>query len=174
MSIVTKSGDEGQTDLWSGERVNKDSLRVEAYGTVDELSSSLGMARHLCGLSEVRAAIDEIQRLLFRVGAQLASPSKPVQNPITSQDVEDMSAKIFALEEKIVIKSFVVPGMTAGSAALDISRTIARRAERRIVSLSHTEDVSRDLQKLINRLSDYLFMLARDEEDAAGKLTFVN
>jgi len=64
--------------------------------------------------------------------------------------------------------------MTAGSAALDISRTIARRAERRIVSLSHTEDVSRDLQKLINRLSDYLFMLARDEEDAAGKLTFVN
>jgi ATP:cob(I)alamin adenosyltransferase len=64
--------------------------------------------------------------------------------------------------------------MTAGSAALDVSRTIARRAERRIVSLSHTEDVSSELQKLMNRLSDYLFMLARDEEDAAGKLTFVN
>ena len=80
-----------------------------------------------------------------------------------------MSAKIFALEEKIVIKSFVVPGMTAGSAALDISRTIARRAERRIVSLSHTEDVSRDLQKLINRLSDYLFVVARYLNKVLGR-----
>lgn len=172
MSIVTKSGDDGETDLWSGERVRKDSPRVEAYGTVDELSSSLGMARHLCGLAEVRAAIDDIQRLLFRVGAELASAGKPYGNPVTEQDVEAIYQKTLSLEKKIVITGFVVPGMTAGSASLDVARTVARRAERRIVTLAREEKVAAELQKLMNRLSDYLFMLARAEEEAAGKLTF--
>ncbi|MCE5255682.1 MAG: cob(I)yrinic acid a,c-diamide adenosyltransferase [Spirochaetaceae bacterium] len=173
MSIVTKNGDEGDTDLWSGERVGKDSPRVEAYGTVDELSSALGMARHLCSQTEVQSGIDEIQRLLFRVGAELASVSKAYVNPVNDRDVDSLFQRISELERKIDIKGFVIPGMTPGSASLDLARTIARRAERRIVALGRQEQVSKELQKFMNRLSDYLFMLARVEEAAAGKLTFV-
>jgi len=86
MSIVTKTGDDGTTGLWSGERIGKDSLRVEAYGTIDELSSALGMARHLCLQDDVIYAIDYIQRLLFRVGGELASLGTAFDRPINEND----------------------------------------------------------------------------------------
>lgn len=172
MSIITKTGDGGDTGLWSGERVGKDDPRVEAYGTIDELSSSLGMARHLCSQEEVLAAVDEIQRLLFRVAGELASVGKPFGNPIAESDTERITSRTRELEERIPLKGFVVPGMTPGSAVLDVARTIARRAERRTVALSRGSKVSADLMTLLNRLSDYLFMLARAEEAAAGKLSF--
>jgi ATP:cob(I)alamin adenosyltransferase len=114
-----------------------------------------------------------VQRLCFRIGGELASKGLPFDRPITAADEERISAKTAALEERIPLRGFVVPGMTPGSAAIDVARTIARRAERRIVALSRKEEVSPDLRKFLNRLSDYLFMLARAEEEAAGKLTFV-
>ncbi|MFZ3109734.1 MAG: cob(I)yrinic acid a,c-diamide adenosyltransferase [Rectinemataceae bacterium] len=172
MSIITRTGDDGDTGLWSGERIGKDDLRVEAYGTIDELSSALGVARHLCLQDEVLYAIEDIQRILFRVAGELASVSLTFDRPITAKDEEKLSERTISLEERIPLRGFVLPGMTAGSAALDMARTIARRAERRVVALARKEEVSDDLRKFLNRLSDYLFMLARAEEDAAGKLTF--
>ncbi len=173
MSIMTKTGDDGDTGLWSGERIGKDDLRVEAYGTIDELSSALGVARHLCLQDEVLYAIEDIQRILFRVAGELASVGVAFDRPITAKDEEKLAARTTSIEERILLKGFVLPGMTAGSAALDMARTIARRAERRVVALSRKEAVSIDLRKFLNRLSDYLFMLARVEEEAAGRLTFV-
>jgi cob(I)alamin adenosyltransferase len=172
MSIITRTGDDGDTGLWSGERIGKDDLRVEAYGTIDELSSALGVARHLCLQDEVLYGIEELQRLLFRVAGELASVSIPFDRPITVKDEEKITVKTLDLEERIPLKGFVLPGMTAGSAAIDVARTIARRAERRVVALARKEEVSTDLRKFLNRLSDYLFMLARAEEAAGGKLTF--
>ena len=173
MSIMTRTGDDGDTGLWSGERIGKDALRVEAYGTIDELSSALGVARHLCLQDEVLYAIEDIQRILFRVAGELASVSLAFDRPITAKDEEKLSERTTSLEERIPLRGFVLPGMTAGSAALDMARTIARRAERRVVALARKEEVSSELRKFLNRLSDYLFMLARAEEEAAGKLTFV-
>jgi ATP:cob(I)alamin adenosyltransferase len=172
MSIVTKTGDLGDTGLWSEERVGKDDQRVEAYGTIDEFSSSLGVARHLCLQDEVLFAIEELQRLCFRIAGELASKAKPFDRPIKSEDEEKISARIQALEDRILLTGFVLPGMTQGSAALDVARTVLRRAERRIVALSRKEPVSADLMRLVNRLSDYIFMLARAEEKAAGALRF--
>jgi ATP:cob(I)alamin adenosyltransferase len=178
MSIVTKTGDEGLTSLWSGERVWKDDLRVEAYGTVDELSSWLGLARHSAGLPETVEAIMAIQRTLVRVAAELASRSQPFPPPITApinaNDEAELTARTEALEARIPLSGFVIPGMTAGSAPLDIARTVCRRAERRVVTLARDADVSDNLRTWLNRLSDYLFMLARLEESAEGRLTFVN
>jgi len=173
MSIITKTGDEGTTGLWSGERICKDSPRVEAYGTIDELSSALGMARHLCMQDNVLCAIEYIQRLLFRVAGELASMSMPFDNPINEDDEKTIEDKTNELEMRIPIRSFVMPGMTGGSAALDLARTIARRAERRVVALSRIEHVSPVLLRILNRLSDYIYMLAREEESKQGKLTFI-
>lgn len=172
MSIVTRTGDEGMTSLWSGERVWKDDLRVEAYGTVDELSSCLGLARHQVRLPETVAEIELIQRSLVRVAGELASRGQPFTRPINSHDEAELSEKVAELEERIVLTGFVVPGMTPGSAALDLARTVCRRAERRIVALARESEVSDSLRQWLNRLSDYLFMLARAEEEAEGKITF--
>jgi ATP:cob(I)alamin adenosyltransferase len=170
---MTRTGDDGTTGLWSGERIPKDHPRVEAYGTLDEVSSALGVARHLCMEDEVLYAIEDLQRLIFRISAELASVSIPFDKPITELDAERIEKKTEAMEERITLKGFVLPGMTQGSAALDIARTIVRRAERRVLQLSREEDVSPILRKTLNRLSDYIFMLARVEENAAGKIRFV-
>ncbi|MEN6364968.1 MAG: cob(I)yrinic acid a,c-diamide adenosyltransferase [Rectinema sp.] len=172
MSIMTKTGDSGDTGLMSGERVGKDDPRVEAYGTIDELSSALGIARHLCVQDEVLYAIEDIQRLLFRVAGELASVSAVFDRPILPEDEARISERTAGLEARIPLRGFVIPGMTQGSAALDLARTIARRAERRVVALARIEPVSMDLRRFLNRLSDYIFMLARAEEAAAGKISF--
>ena len=173
MSIITKTGDGGSTGLWSGERIDKDDPRVECYGTIDELSSALGVARHFCSSQPVIDEILAVQKDLFRVAAELASPSTITASPILPADEERLSAKIRLLESKLRIDGFVVPGMTAGSAALDLARTIARRAERRLVRLARRDPVSRELRIYVNRLSDFLFMLARQEEFEQGALTYV-
>lgn len=172
MSIVTKTGDEGLTSLWSGERVWKDDLRVEAYGTVDELSSALGIARHGCRLSETIAEIERIQRELVRVAAELASRGQAFDRPLTEGDEADLTRRVEALEGAIPLTGFVLPGMTQGSAALDFARTICRRTERRVVALARDAEVSDALRRWLNRLSDYLFMLARSEEAAEGKIRY--
>ncbi len=172
MSIVTKTGDGGLTSLWSGERLRKDDPRVEAYGTIDELSSQLGLARHSVRLPATLDAIDAIQRDLVRVGGELASRGKPFFAPLAESDVEAITAATRSLEERIELKGFVLPGMTQGSAALDVARAVARRAERRVLTLSRDAEVSSPLRVWLNRLSDWLFMLARSEEAAEGKLSF--
>ena len=172
MSISTKGGDKGDTSLWSGERVRKDDLRVEAYGSLDELSSFLGLARHSCLLAESIEAIEVLQRELSRACSELASIGGKRGASIGAEDEERLTAAVHSLEERIPLKGFVLAGMTPASAAFDVARTVCRRAERRIVALSDREEVGLDLRRYINRLSDYLFMLARNEEAAQGKLRY--
>lgn len=172
MSISTGGGDKGKTSLWSGERVYKDSLRVEAYGTIDELSSFLGEAKHYVKSFEVKKIINEIQNDLFKVAGILASKNKEFIQPIETLDVDKITNYINLFENKIGLKGFVIPGNTIESAKLDICRTISRRAERRIITLSKEEKLPVELLKYINRLSDLLFIMARYEEYLINKIEY--
>ena len=170
MSISTKSGDKGKTSLWSGERVWKDDSRVESYGTIDELNSHLGEAKHHVSTTGILRIIEEIQIDLFRVAGQLASREKPFEQPVVIQDVDKLTDYVHDFEAKVELKSFVIPGSTIGSAKLDICRTVARRAERKIIALSRNENVSEELIQYVNRLSDLLYIIARTEENKEGKI----
>ena len=164
MSIATKTGDRGQTSLFSGERVSKDNIRVEAYGTMDELNSFLGDAKHSCTTKGFKAIIESIQSDLFRLCAELSSSSMNVNDPIEGDDVERLSEHLEGMEKSMELKGFVIPGNTPGSAKLDICRSITRRGERRIISLSGEKDINEMVIKYVNRLSDLLFIMARVEE----------
>jgi cob(I)alamin adenosyltransferase len=172
MSITTKDGDDGTTGLWSGERVPKDDPRIEACGAADELSSFLGFARLACALPETREAIEGLQRDLVRAAAEIASVDPAFTDPIQSWDEEAITAKILALEARIPLLGFVLPGRTEGSARIDLARTSARALERRVVALVRVAPISDILRRWLNRLSDYLFMLARAEEAAEGKIEY--
>ncbi len=159
MSITTKTGDAGDTSLANGERISKAHLRVQAYGTVDELNSFLGLAKHFLPDYE-REIIEEIQRDLFRVAAELAKGEKYVRL-INDEDVERLTKYVHYYEESVKLDSFVIPGETIPSAYLDVCRTVARRSERLVVRLSKEEAVRLDIVKYLNRLSDLLYIMAR-------------
>lgn len=172
MSIVTKTGDDGLTGLWSGERVRKDDARVEAYGTVDELDSVLGEVKHHLKSKYSRSIVEEVQLDLYRMAGQLATRTGSFSMPIIDADEARLSAYVTKLESEIPLTGFVVPGSNLQSAKLDVARTVCRRAERRIVTLARDSDVSEPLRRYINRLSDLLFMLARAEEEADGGIVY--
>jgi cob(I)alamin adenosyltransferase len=175
MKIYTKTGDDGETGLFGGPRVRKDSPRIEAFGAVDELNALVGVARAESLPSEIDDLLARIQAELFDLGAQLATPD-PAAHGTALID----AARIAALEAEIdrfeaglkPLKQFILPGGTRGAAALHVARTVCRRAERRIVALSHTADhqVSAALVIYLNRLSDLLFVLARAANAAAGQV----
>jgi cob(I)alamin adenosyltransferase len=169
MSISTKTGDKGTTSLWTGERVQKNSLRVEAYGTVDELNSMISEAKHLVKSEKVKTIIVEIQNDLFRIAGALASIGE-YAHPVTETDVERLTDYVHEFENEVELTGFVIPGNTIQSAKLDVCRTVARRAERRILSLAEQEYVPEPARKYMNRLSDLIFMLARFEEKKENKL----
>ncbi len=171
MSISTGTGDGGETSLWSGERIEKDSARVEAYGTIDELSSFLGEATHF-STEEVAYHLIKIQRSLFKAAGQLASKDVDYVEPIEEVDVQSITELVHRYESEVKLDGFVIPGSTVASSKLDICRSVARRAERRVIALSRTEKVDSLLLKYINRLSDLLFMFARYEEYKAGKIVY--
>ena len=172
MSISTKTGDSGQTSLWSGERVFKDDIRVESYGTVDELNSFLGEAMYYANSSEVKDILLSIQRDLFRVAGQLASKDVLYVKPVCDEDVQKLTDLVHHYEEIIKLKGFVIPGSILASAKLDICRTVCRRAERRIVALNRVEAVPVQVGQYINRLSDLLFIVARYEEYLQDKIIY--
>ncbi|MCK9328802.1 MAG: cob(I)yrinic acid a,c-diamide adenosyltransferase [Bacteroidales bacterium] len=173
MSISTKNGDKGQTSLWSGERIDKCSLRVESYGTLDELDAHLGEAKHYANLEETKKLLDDIQKILPRIMGELASVQKKFTNPIDSTQVDYLTEKVYYFEEIIKLKGFVIPGNTIQSAKLDVCRTIARRAERRIIGLSKEYEVSSYIISFINRLSDLLYLMARYEEFKADAIKYL-
>ncbi|MDO7975382.1 cob(I)yrinic acid a,c-diamide adenosyltransferase [Oceanotoga sp. DSM 15011] len=172
MSISTKKGDKGQTSLWSGERVWKDDIRVESYGTIDELNSHIGESKHYVKSHEIKEILIDIQNDLFRVAGQLASKDKLYVKPIEESDVEKITQYVYKYETRLNLKGFVIPGNTIQSSKLDVCRTIARRAERRIISLSKVSQVPEQLNKYVNRLSDLLFIIARFEEHLEDKLEY--
>jgi len=172
MGIVTKTGDDGLTGLWSGERVRKDDPRVEAYGTIDELDSVLGEARHWLKREDCRRIVDEVQKDLYRVAGQLATRSGSFSRPVTEEDEARLADYVARFEAEVPLTGFVIPGSNPQSAKLDVARTVCRRAERRIVSLAWDGDVPGPLRRYVNRLSDLLFMLARAEEASDGGIRY--
>jgi cob(I)alamin adenosyltransferase len=168
MKIYTKSGDKGTTSLFDNTRVAKDSLRVESYGTIDELNSALGFAKNFVKEKEVYKIIRSVQRQLFNLAGELATTDwESFPEKITGDDIKFLEDKIDFYLEKMNKKEksmFIIPGSSKASGALHQARTICRRAERRITTLAGKVDLSIELQKYINRLSDLLYTLARYSE----------
>lgn len=163
MSIYTKTGDAGETGLYTGERVRKSSLRVAVYGTVDELDSVLGLARAFVAKAEVRERVLALQKKLPALMADLASRAQEAM--IAEADVTAIEQAMDELEGRLPpLTSFLVPGDTQGGAALDHARTVTRRAERLFCRLSEEEEVHDTDRRYLNRLSDYCFLLMRLEE----------
>ncbi|MBQ7516373.1 MAG: cob(I)yrinic acid a,c-diamide adenosyltransferase [Schwartzia sp.] len=163
MGVYTKTGDKGQTSLFTGERVDKDSLRVETYGIVDEMNSALGMARAFCQNEEVKTLLLMLQKDVSLFMADLASLGQPPH--ITDMHIKDIESEMDRIEGIVGrLGCFLIPGDTQGGAMLDLARTIARRAERQMLRLARQEEVHETDRLYINRLSDYCFMLMRLEE----------
>lgn len=173
MKIYTKTGDSGETSLFGGGRVSKTHLRVEACGTVDELNSLLGLARALSPSDRGDSWLAEIQNQLFHLGADLATPPQAKADWITriaASDVRWLESTIDEMSAELApLKNFILPGGTAAAATLQAARAVGRRAERRIVALAEKEDIGAFVLSYVNRLSDWLFTLARYENMQAGE-----
>jgi cob(I)alamin adenosyltransferase len=172
MSIATKTGDAGQTGLVGGTRVSKADLRVEAYGGVDELNSTLGFARSICQNSDIRSWTESIQKTLFRVGGALASAPGSTKNPptITAEDVEHLTTLVHTIEAtEGILSDWSLPGAHTEAAAFEIARTVCRRAERNVVRLAENgAPVDPQVLAYLNRLSDLLWLFGRLLELQAG------
>jgi cob(I)alamin adenosyltransferase len=174
MKIYTKTGDDGETGLFGGPRVRKDAPRIEAYGTVDELNSVIGVARSHELAGEFDAILNRIQNELFDLGAQLATPNPAAhQTQLIGPDaIAALERAIDEFEKRLApLKQFILPGGTPAAAQLHLARTVCRRAERRLVTLvsTSTEPIAGDLVIYLNRLSDLLFVMARAVNLAAGR-----
>lgn len=176
MKIYTKSGDKGQTSLYDGTRVDKDSIRVESYGTIDELNSHLGFARNFISEENINAEIVKIQRRLFDVAGELATKDlDKFPKLISPEDIEYLENLIDSYLEKINKEQqfkFILPGSNKSSGALHIARTVCRRAERRIITLSRDEPIRPELIKYVNRLSDVIYTFARFLEEELNYVDF--
>lgn len=162
--VITRGGDTGETSLGDGSRVAKDALRVEAYGEVDEANAALGLLRlYAGGDAEADAMIGRIQNDLFDVGADLCVPGAAGDRlRLTDAPSLRLEAEVAAMNAAMPsLTSFVLPGGTAGAAHAHLARTLVRRAERRVVALSHVEEVNPAVVRYLNRLSDHLFVLGR-------------
>lgn len=170
-NIYTKTGDKGTTGLYGGSRVDKDSLNVDVYGTIDEAISSLGVAYAQTESSDIREYIHHIQERMFMAGAEFASDEKGMKmlkDKISEADIKYLEDIIdVSTEVNGRMTSFVVPGVNPSSASLHVARTIVRRAERKITTLAREIPVREELRKYINRLSDACYALARLEEASA-------
>lgn len=173
--LYTRTGDTGTTSLVGGERVRKNSARLEAYGTIDELSSALGV---FCSdakcVAEVKGQVMEIQNELFNIGSYLATAVAPGTEPecksLSAERLQELEGWIDTLDEQTPkIRAFVLPGGCEAASKAHLARTVCRRAERRIIDLSETEYVDPTVITYINRLSDYLFIAARFCNFMAGE-----
>ncbi len=177
--IYTKTGDKGETELFGGDRVSKDSSRIEAYGTVDELNSLIGFAVTEVRHEEVKNLLIKIQNELFEVGSNLAAPDikKDKKNliPKIKEDFFLDAEKAIDRFEEILepLKNFILPGGTKGAAILHVCRSVCRRAERRVVALNKSVNIDEKIIIFLNRLSDLFFVLARYENHAAGNKDFI-
>jgi len=174
MSIATTTGDKGQTSLFSGERVWKDDLRVEAYGSLDELDAHIGEAKNQINDVNTRHLLIDIQKVLFKVMGQLASKADAYPDAIGLDEVAKLTEMIQDYEQRVDLKGFVIPGSILQSAKLDICRTITRRAERRIITLSKQEEIPEVILVYVNRLSDFFFILARWIEKKENAIVYVS
>jgi cob(I)alamin adenosyltransferase len=166
MKIYTKTGDDGRTGLFGGARVPKDDVRVEAYGTLDELNSVLGLARTHDLPREIASEIDRVQQELFDVGAEVASVPEKLEKldvpRLGEEAVTRLERAIDASEAELEpLSTFILPGGSAAAAHLHVARSVCRRAERRMISLSRQAEVRGEIVRYLNRLGDLLFSWAR-------------
>ncbi|MEJ8569805.1 cob(I)yrinic acid a,c-diamide adenosyltransferase [Elongatibacter sediminis] len=164
--IYTRTGDKGVTGLGDGSRVDKDSLRVEAYGTVDELNSLVGLVLAADVFAPVRTCLTRVQHELFDLGGELCMPGTILIPDAYVDGLEDDLDRFNA--DLPPLKDFILPGGSEAAARCHLARTVARRAERRLVSLAHNEAVNESTIRYLNRLSDLLFVLARTLARADG------
>jgi len=170
--IYTKTGDAGETALGNGARVAKHSLRVSAYGTVDETNATVGLAR-LHASAEMDAALARISNDLFDLGADLCTPDMHKDKDLTYTPLRMIDSQVTRLEQEIDVwnarltplRSFILPGGTALAAQLHLCRTVCRRAERLVVELGTLEEVNAEAVKYLNRLSDWFFVAGRIAND---------
>jgi cob(I)alamin adenosyltransferase len=172
MSIATKRGDGGQTGLAGGIRVSKSDLRVESYGSVDELNTFLGFARSICQNKEIAEWTEDIQRTLFRVGSALATPPESKKKPpvISTEDVDKLTDLVHEIEAKEgILADWSLPGAHTESAAYEVARTVCRRAERNVVRfIENGGIVQAEVLAYLNRLSDVIWLFGRLIELNAG------
>ena len=172
MSISTKTGDTGQTGLAGGIRVSKADLRVESYGSVDELNTVLGFARSICRNQEIAAWTETIQRTLFRLGSALSAPPEKSKQPpaLSTEDVEMLTGLVHKIEAtEGILSDWSLPGAHTESAAYEVARTVCRRAERHVVRFVENGGVVQpEVLAYLNRLSDLLWIFGRLIEFNAG------
>jgi cob(I)alamin adenosyltransferase len=166
--IYTRTGDDGSTGLGDGSRVPKDSARVAAYGTVDELNSTIGMVLACEGVPpEVREALTQVQHELFDLGGELCIPGMAM---VQDADIARLETVLDALNEPLPpLKEFILPGGGMAAACGHLARTVCRRAEREVITLAHAETIRPQPQRYLNRLSDLLFVICRVLARAAGQ-----
>jgi cob(I)alamin adenosyltransferase len=172
MSIATMRGDGGQTGLAGGIRVSKSNDRVEAYGTIDELISTLGFARSICGDEEIRTLTKAIQKELFKVGSAIATPPEGAKQPpeINDEMVDSLTAHVHTIEAVDgILADWSIPGEHTEAAAYDVARTVCRRAERLAVTIRERGiEIQPNVLRYLNRLSDLLWLFGRLLELRAG------
>ncbi|MCW9708872.1 cob(I)yrinic acid a,c-diamide adenosyltransferase [Fodinibius salsisoli] len=171
MKIYTKKGDQGNTSLFGGTRVPKSSARIEAYGTVDELNSIVGLGASYTLSDQGTKWVKKVQEDLFVLGADLATPpsSKTRIDRINEEAITYLEEAIDTMEEELpTLKNFILPGGSQAGATFHLARTVCRRAERATVACRKTEEISDLTIKYLNRLSDFFFVLARFENKKAG------
>jgi cob(I)alamin adenosyltransferase len=161
--IYTRTGDDGSTGLLGAERVQKDSLRIEAFGTLDECNAALGLARSDMPGQDLDKILQSVQSLLFSAGADLACAIETATiERVQAEDITQLEASIDKLENELTpLRAFILPGGTTAASHIHLARAICRRAERNIVRLSHTESINPLVLIAVNRLSDLLFVMGR-------------
>ena len=166
-NVTTKTGDQGNTMLGDGSRVSKDNVRIQCLGSIDELNASIGFAL-ITSKEDHVTDLKSIQNDLFNIGGELSIPS--VEKPLLHDErVSFLEKRIELINKQLLpLEEFIIPGGSETSARLHAARSICRRAERNLVSLKNTEKLSTNILKYINRLSDYLFVLARFIIDISG------
>jgi len=169
MKIYTKTGDEGKTSLFGGQRVLKDDLRIESYGTTDELNALIGVVLSESLTAEISELLIQIQNDLFIVGAELATPletrtEKSIIPELNNKSIELLENAIDEIDEKLPpLKNFILPSGVRSASLLHFARTVCRRAERNVVKLAKEVELNENVVMYLNRLSDLLFVLARNE-----------
>lgn len=165
MKIYTKGGDTGSTSLWGGKRVSKDNLRIEAYGTLDELNAHIGLVRDTCNIDSAIPILEEVQNVLFNIGAVLAADPerKGLKLPtIRTEWAVQLEKAIDSMEDDLPpLKNFILPGGHPHVSYCHLGRVVCRRAERLVTNLNQSEEVDPEIIIYLNRLSDYLFVLSR-------------
>lgn len=168
--ICTRTGDNGTTGLGDGSRTSKDDPRIEAIGAIDELNSALGLllSHELPG--SIQDRLSRVQHRLFDVGGELCLPGQPARHVVSSEQIEELEAALEELNADLPpLREFILPGGSPAAAVCHLARTICRRAERRLVSLGKVEDLNPAAIMYLNRLSDLLFVMARQLNRLAGK-----